>query len=60
MYRNIFSDATDKVNENAQEMPQSQTADQTMAPRGRGTEPNGHVTTKAKQSPLSLPRQDDC
>ena len=50
------------VSEYVHEIPQSQTADKTMAQRGRATQ-QGRETSKtyqAKQPALSLPHQDDC
>ena len=50
-----------KVSEYDQEIPQSQTADNPVAPRGRAAQPSRDTrkTKKAKQSAL-LPHQDDC
>ena len=51
------------VSEYDQEIPQSQTADNPVAPRGRAAQPSRDTkkTNKAKQSnQLSLPHQDDC
>ena len=51
-----------KNSEYDQEIPQSQTADNPMAPQGRAThnhhETQGRQTKQIKQ--LSLPYQDDC
>ena len=45
------------VSEYDQEIPQSQTADNPVAPRGRAAQPGRQI----KQSnQLSLPHQDDC
>ena len=46
-----------KVNEYDQEIPQSQTADNTMAPRGRATQPSRETrkTNFTKQPALSSP-----
>ena len=42
-------------------MPQSQTADNPMAPRGRATKQSRDARKTQKQSnQLSLPHQDDC
>ena len=44
-----------------QEIPQSQTADNPMAPWGRAIQPSGDTAKTNKQSnQLSLPHQDDC
>ena len=44
-----------------QEIPQSQTADNPMAPRGRAAQPSRDTRKTKKQSNrLSLPHQDDC
>ena len=49
------------VSEYDQEIPQSQTADNPMAPRGRATQPSRDLGRQVKQSnQLSLPHQDDC
>ena len=49
--------ATKIVSEYDQEMPQTQTADNPVTPRGRATQPGRQI----KQSnQLSLPHQDDC
>ena len=49
------------VSEYDQEIPQSQTADNPVAPRGRGPQPSGDTRRQIKQSnQLSLPHQDDC
>ena len=49
------------VSEYDQEIPQSQTADKPMAPRGRATQPSRDTRKQTKQSNhLSLPNQDDC
>ena len=50
-----------KNSEFDQEIPQSQTADKLMAPRGRATQPSQDTrkTNQAKQPALSLPNQDD-
>ena len=50
------------VGEYDQEIPQSQTADKPMVPRGRATQPSlaTRETNKAKQPALSLPHQDAC
>ena len=49
------------VSEYDQEIPQSQTADNPMAPRGRATQPSRDTRKTNKQSNhLSLPHQDDC
>ena len=48
------------VSEYIQEIPQSQTVDKPMAPRGRATQ-SSRDTRKTKQSSqLSYPHQDDC
>ena len=44
-----------------QEIPQSQTADNPVAPRGRASQPSRDTRKTNKQSnQLSLPHQDDC
>ena len=44
-----------------QEIPQSQTADNPIAPRGRAAQPSRDAKRQIKQSnQLSLPHQDDC
>ena len=49
------------VSEYDQEIPQSQTADNPMAPRGRAAQPSRDTRRQIKQSnQLSLPHQDDC
>ena len=49
------------VSEYDQEIPQSQTADNPMVPRGRATQPSRDTRKQIKQSnQLSLPHQDDC
>ena len=49
------------VSEYDQEIPQLQTADNPMAPRGRATQPSRDTREQIKQSiQLSLPHQDDC
>ena len=49
------------VSEYDQEIPQSQTADNPMAPRGRATQLSRDTRRQIKQSnQLSLPNQDDC
>ena len=49
------------MNEYDQEIPQTQAADNSMAPRGRATQPSRDTRKKIKQSNhLSLPHQDDC
>ena len=50
------------VSEYDQEIPQSQTADNPVAPRGRAAQPSRDTrkTNLAKQPALSLPYQDDC
>ena len=42
------------VSENDREIPQSQTTDNPMAPRGRATQPSRDTRL------FSLPQQDDC
>ena len=47
------------VSEYDQEIPQSQTADNLVAPRGRAAQPSpGRQIKQSNQ--LSLPHQDDC
>ena len=49
------------VSEYDQEIPQSQTADNPVAPRGRAAQPSQTPGRQVKQSnQLSLPHQDDC
>ena len=49
------------VSEYDQEIPQSQTADKPVAPRGRAAQPSRDTRRQIKQSnQLSLPHQDDC
>ena len=50
------------VSEYDQEIPQTKTADNPMAPRGRATQPSRYTrkTNKAKQPALSLPHQNGC
>ena len=49
------------VSEYAQEIPQSQTADNPMAPRGRALNHHEKPGRQIKQSnQLSLPHQDNC
>ena len=49
------------VSEYDQELPQSQTADNPMVPRGSATQPSRDTRKTIKQSnQLSLPHQDDC
>ena len=49
------------VNEYDQEIPQSQTADNPVAPWGRAAQPHETPGRQIKQSnQLSLPHQDDC
>ena len=53
--------ADNKNSEYDQEIPQSQTADNPMAPRGRAAQPSRDTRKTIKQSnQLSLPHQDDC
>ena len=47
-----------KNSEYDQEIPQSQTADNPVAPRGRAAQPTGRQIKQSNQ--LSLPHQDDC
>ena len=49
------------VSEYDQEIPQSQTADNPVAPRGRAAQPSQTPGRQIKQSnQRSLPHQDDC
>ena len=50
------------VSEYDQEIPQSQTADNPKAPRGRVTQPSRDTrqTNKVKQPALSSPSRNDC
>ena len=49
------------VSEYDQEIPQSQTADNPVAPQGRAAQPSRDTRKTIKQSnQLSLPHQDDC
>ena len=49
------------VSEYDQEIPQSQTADNPVAPRGRAAQPSQIPGRQFKQgNQLSLPHQDDC
>ena len=49
------------VSEYDQEIPQSQSADNPMAPQGRATQPSQDTRRQIKQSnQLSLPHQADC
>ena len=49
------------VSEYDQEIPQSRTADNPVAPRGRAAQPSQDTRRQIKQSnQLSLPHQDDC
>ena len=50
-----------KKSEYDQKIPQSQTADNPLSPRGRAAQPSRDTRKKIKQSnQLSLPHQDDC
>ena len=51
-----------KISQYDQEIPQSQTTDKPMAPRGRATQQLRDTRKKnyEKQPYLSLPHQDDC
>ena len=56
-----FDDILKIVIECDQEIPQSQTADNPVAPRGRAAQPSRDTPKTIKQSnQLSLPHQDDC
>ena len=64
-YQQIYTDGSKEdskiVNEYDQEIPQSQTADNPVAPRGRAAQPSRDTRRQIKQSnQLSLPHQDDC
>ena len=49
------------VSEYDQEIPQSQTADNPVAPRGRAAQPSRATGRQINQiNQLSLPHQDDC
>ena len=49
------------VSEYDQEIPQSQTADNPVAPQGRAAQPSRDTRKQIKKSnQLSLPHQDDC
>ena len=61
VYWNLIFTLPGVVSENDQEIPQSQTADKTVAPRGRDTQQSRdhRKTNKAKQPALSLSHHDD-
>ena len=50
------------VSEYDQEIPQAQTADNPVAPRGRAAQPSitRHQEDKLSKATSSLPHQDDC
>ena len=57
----MFAYVAKIVSEYDQEVPQSQTADKPMAPRGRATQQSQDTRKTNKQSnQLSLPHLDDC
>ena len=64
-YRVIQNAFSKMVSEYDQEIPQSQTADKSMAPRGGATQQSryirsGRQTKQSNKLSLSLPNQDDC
>ena len=63
MYDNRSQKFLPKNSEYDQEIPQSQIADNPIAPRGRAEEPLNHHETPGRQikqsNQLSLPHQDD-
>ena len=61
IFLSIYSTAAKIVSEYDQEIPQSQTAENPVAPRGRAAQPPRDTWKTIKQSnQLSLPHQDDC